>query len=60
MTGTYWRHKKTGNLYVVICVAVVEKKHETVVVYRQVHTIIERNWTRPLVEFLDGRFEKVE
>ena len=55
--GSSWKHAKSGNVYVVVCVALVEAdhgRHEPVVVY-------ERDgmaWTRPVREFRE-RFEMV-
>jgi hypothetical protein len=53
-----YRHIKTGGLYRVICIASVEATLELVVVYQSEQD--GQCWTRPLDEFMDGRFEPVE
>lgn len=52
--GSRWRHVKSGNTYRVHCVARVEATLAPVVVYDATGVEV---WTRPLAEFLDGRFE---
>lgn len=52
-----WQHKKSGGIYEVICTALVEATLEPVIIYRKVdgqgaNTV----WTRPVNEFMDGRF----
>ena len=52
--GETYRHRK-GGVYDVLAIARVEATHEPVVVYRAQYG--DRDvWTRPLAEFLDGRF----
>lgn len=51
--GEVFRHKRTGNLYAVLCVGRVEKTLEPAVVY--VGKSLEV-WIRPHAEFVDGRF----
>ena len=50
-----YRHTRTGGLYRIVCIAAVEATLETVVVYRSDQD--GQTWTRPLGEFMDGRFE---
>lgn len=56
--GAHYRHARTGGLYVVECVA-LDAADPTVrtVVYREYGT--RRYWTRPVSEFVDGRFTEV-
>ncbi len=56
--GTIWRHRK-GWIYVVLCVARVEATLEHVVVYHK-RDRLDDVWTRPVAEFMDGRFAKIE
>ena len=54
-----WRHKKTGDIYEVICVAVLESNPDVLmVVYR--NEVTGDRWVLPGLEFNDGRFERVE
>lgn len=53
--GDTYRHIKTGGYYTVICIAYEEATENPVVVYRSNQE--PRTWTRPLAEFMDGRFE---
>jgi len=53
--GSRWRHKKTGGIYTVENVVVIESSMQLCVVYRSM--LIP--WCRPVVEFGDGRFERV-
>jgi hypothetical protein len=55
LPGEIYRHVKTGGLYRVVCIASVEATLELVVVYQSEQD--GRCWTRPLDEFMDGRFE---
>lgn len=52
-----YRHVKTGGLYRIVCIASVEATLELVVVYQSQQD--GRWWTRPMEEFMDGRFEMV-
>lgn len=52
--GSWWRHKKSEANYHVVCCARVEATLEWVVVYADASRV---TWTRPLEEFMDGRFE---
>lgn len=52
-----WRHEKTGDHYEIMGFAVEEKTCTPVVVYAKIgETAL---WTRPCVEFFDGRFKQV-
>jgi hypothetical protein len=53
-----YRHNKTGGIYEIIFQAIIEKTLEPVIVYRNIATGI--NWVRPVYEFHDGRFTKIE
>ncbi len=59
--GSTWRHRR-GSLYRVLCCAVQEADKVPVVVYhRQPDAGVTEPdspvvWTRPLTEFMDGRF----
>lgn len=55
LPGEIYRHIKTGGLYRILCNASVESTLEPVVVYQSKQD--GRCWTRPLEEFMDGRFE---
>lgn len=50
-----WRHR-SGGLYAVTCVALEESSLTPVVVYADAETGLR--WTRPVLEFLDGRFTR--
>jgi hypothetical protein len=57
LPNDYYRHLKTGGLYTIVCIACEEATECPVVVYRSQQD--HRTWTRPLEEFMDGRFQKV-
>lgn len=50
----YWRHKKTDHLYEVVDFGLQEDNLCPIVIYRSVQDA--RVWTRPCVQFFDGRF----
>ena len=50
-----WRHR-SGGLYTVTCVALEESTLTPVVVYQGDETGLR--WTRPVEQFLDGRFTR--
>lgn len=50
------RHLKTGGLYTLLYVGILEKTLENVAIYQDRKGVI---WVRPLTEFNDGRFEKI-
>ena len=52
-----WRHKKNQDLYKVITIGKIEATLEDCVIYQSIKDNII--WVRPLLEFCDGRFEKV-
>lgn len=55
---TFWKHVKSGGIYVVLVYdATREHDLEPVVVYRACAD--GRIWVRPAIEFFDGRFEIV-
>jgi hypothetical protein len=56
LPGSVWRHRK-GGVYVVITVATREADRQPDVVYRCARTAVI--YTRPAVEFLDGRFRRL-
>lgn len=58
--GSMWRHKKTGNLYTVVDLVVIESDLTLGVSYKPLVGSTKLHWVRPLEEFLDGRFEKVD
>ncbi|MBB6053297.1 DUF1653 domain-containing protein [Armatimonas rosea] len=53
LPGELYTHRKGG---LVVCVATEEATQRPVVVYRSQET--RRYWTRPLGEFMDGRFTR--
>lgn len=62
--NSIWRHKK-GGLYRIICCAIQESDLTPVVVYYNEVTDEQPNqtvktWTRPLAQFMDGRFTLIE
>ena len=56
--GSIWRHRK-GGTYFVVGVARVEATLEHVVVYHKAGQPADM-WTRPVAEFMDGRFAKLD
>lgn len=52
-----WRHKKTGTVYWVLAVGLLETGLVPHVVYTEDCDDESPLWLRPVVEFLDGRFE---
>ena len=56
--GSLWRHKKTGTIYTIKDIAIIESDLSLAVSYKELGTA-KVHWVRPLSEFLDGRFEKV-
>lgn len=59
MKYTVWRHKKTGNLYMILGMCIIEEMHTEAFRYVCLHDS-QIEWIRPVGEFLDGRFERVE
>ena len=57
--GSLWRHRK-GGVYRVVCVARHTETDEDLVVYLLSAASDDASvWVRPLVVFLDGRFERL-
>ena len=52
-----WRHKKTGTIYRILTVGLLEKNLEPHVIYTEECDDECPLWIRPVSEFLDGRFE---
>lgn len=50
---SYWRHKRTGNIYRVVCTAFIEATMDLAVMYSRGGVV----WVRPEAEFLQ-RFER--
>ena len=58
LRDTVWVHEKTNKLYVIKTIAMEESTERDVVVYfalGSAHSV----FTRPLEEFMDGRFRRV-
>ena len=55
--GMELKHKKTGGLYRVVCLANIEASLEPAYVYESLQT--HDYWIRPKDEMEDGRFEPV-
>lgn len=62
MINNPWKHVKTGHFYEIVSLGVIEKDGTPAVIYRRVFSdptgpIL---WIRPLDEFMDGRFKRIE
>lgn len=57
--GSIWKHVKTNALYTVKDIVVVESDLTLAVSYSKLTVSPQFNWIRPLDEFLDGRFERI-
>lgn len=57
--GSIWKHVKTDTLYTVKDIVVVESDLTLAVSYSKLTVSPQFNWIRPLDEFLDGRFERI-
>jgi len=55
LRGTIYRHKKSGNDYEFLGLALLESTTETMAIYRAIEDGL--TWVRPCKEFFDGRFE---
>jgi hypothetical protein len=55
-----WEHAKTGKVYVVRGLALRESDLAPLVVYSAAGDFFSRWWVRPLGEFLDGRFVRLD
>lgn len=58
-SGSIWKHVKTNALYTVKDVVVIESDLTLAVSYNKLTVSPPFNWVRPLDEFLDGRFERL-
>lgn len=58
VAGDIYVHAKTGGTYHVRLVALRESDAEPMVVYGNAHLTLV--WVRPLSEFTDGRFARVD
>ena len=58
--GTTWQHVKSGCIYTVVGVCVIEKTNEYAFLYKHGTSSAQAPWCRPVDEFLDGRFLIVE
>ncbi|HFE9155792.1 DUF1653 domain-containing protein [Streptococcus agalactiae] len=57
MIGDLYKDNETGDIYHVMCHGKLEHNLKPVVIYQDLEDEV---WVRPLKEFYDGRFEKVE
>jgi hypothetical protein len=57
--STLWRHRKTGGVYVISGFCQIEATNELGVLYSSVQTEGPL-WCRPLAEFIDGRFVRLD
>ena len=58
MNDSKWKHVKTGDIYVVESIGLLEESLKVMVTYRA-YSKGGPLWIRPLNEFLDGRFVRV-
>jgi len=58
--GGYYRHKRTGGVYQVLCLAIIEATMTNAVVYAAKKDGKVERWVRPVAEFCDGRFEPAD
>lgn len=56
VAGSVWRHRK-GGLYVVATAVIIEATLEPAVIYVRRGSDGAVKWSRPLSEFMDGRFK---
>jgi len=54
-----WRHLKTGKMYQIVMISTRESDHMVLVSYRDVSSASAPIWTRPAIEFYDGRFVRI-
>jgi hypothetical protein len=58
--GQVWKHEKTGQEYTVTDIVIREADCAPLVVYARFDNYLGIPWTRPVPEFLDGRFKLVK
>lgn len=58
--GSRWKHLKTGNVYIAGETAIIEATMMPAIIYRIENLYGGSWWVRPISEFLDGRFERLE
>lgn len=58
--GQHYRHVKSGKVVMPVGIALEEASGRKVVVYVEASPLRDNVWTRPLDQFMDGRFELVE
>lgn len=58
--GQHYRHVKSGKVVMPVGIALEEASGRKVVVYVEKGKLNDIVWTRPLYQFMDGRFELVE
>lgn len=58
--GQHYRHVKSGKVVMPVGIALEEASGRKVVVYVEKGKLNDIVWTRPLDQFMDGRFELVE
>lgn len=58
--GKHYRHVNSGNVVMPVGIALEEDTFRKVVVYVEKGLLKDSVWTRPLDQFMDGRFELVE
>lgn len=58
--GKHYRHVKSGKVVMPVGIALEEETFRKVVVYVEKGPLTDNVWTRPLDQFMDGRFELVE
>ena len=56
--GYLWKHKKRKTVYEILGFCIIEETGEVGIIYKVVKAS-PMMWVRPVVEFFDGRFEKV-
>lgn len=60
LPGRHYRHVKSGLIVMPVGIALEEASGRKVVVYVEKGKLNDIVWTRPLDQFMDGRFELVE
>lgn len=58
--GQHYRHVNSGNVIMPVRIALEEASGRKVVVYVEKGKLNDIVWTRPMEQFMDGRFELVE